>query len=98
MVVSRGDALCTSMRPEMNKQMAKRYKLFSTATASFDLDEDQVRLANQWALRHKCKTAGQYGTAGEKYSFRFLPTGIGTFVDVKCSCGAEKDLSMSENF
>jgi hypothetical protein len=71
----------------------KEYPIFSTPTANFNLDEDQVRAANQWAIRHRCPRKGHYGTAGDKYSFKFVPTGIGTFVSVRCSCGKEKDLT-----
>lgn len=67
--------------------------LFSTPTASFDLDEQQVKKGNDWAVRHKCSRKGHYGTVGDKFSFTFVPTGIGTFVTVHCSCGKEKDLT-----
>ena len=62
-------------------------------TISFDLDQDQVGRANRWAKRHKCERAGQYGSAGDKFSFTFCPSGIGDFVSVKCSCGATLDLT-----
>jgi hypothetical protein len=71
----------------------KEYPIFSTPTVSFDLDEEQVRKANQWAIKHHCLRKGHYGTVGDKYHFNFVPTGIGTFVSVHCSCGKEKDLT-----
>ncbi len=67
--------------------------VFSTPTASFVLDEEQVRKANTWAARHKCERRGSYGSAGDKFSFRFAPSSIGDFVSMKCSCGKEVDLT-----
>ena len=67
--------------------------MFSTPTVSFDLDIEQVKKANIWAVRHRCTQKGQYGTAGDKYHLTFVPTGIGTFVTAYCSCGKEIDLT-----
>ena len=67
--------------------------VFSTPTASFGLDEKQVKIVNTWAVKHKCSRKGQYGSAGDKFYFRFCPTGIGTFVSIHCSCGKDKDLT-----
>lgn len=73
----------------------KNSAIFSkgVTTISFVLDADQVAKANRWAIRHKCSRAGQYGSAGDKFSFTFCPTGIGDFVAVQCSCGAALDLT-----
>ena len=67
--------------------------VFTTKTASFDLDEEQVKKANNWAIRHKCSRKGSYGTVGDKFNFHFCPTGIGTFVSIHCSCGKDKDIT-----
>lgn len=69
------------------------YPVFMTKTASFDLDEDQVKRANKWAVEHRCKRKGHYGTAGDKFNFHFCPTGIGTFVSIHCSCGKQEDIT-----
>jgi hypothetical protein len=51
-----------------------------------------------WARAHEkvCKIG--FSSIGGRYSFRILPTGIGTFVTVRCACGAEYELSESEKF
>lgn len=61
-------------------------------TEAFD---DKYRV---WVTEHRkiCQLRG--GTIGDLYSFRILPTGIGTFVTAHCPCGAEYELSESENF
>lgn len=71
----------------------KNYPAISGQTVSFTLDEDQVRTANAWAARHSCSRKGMYGTVGDKFSYQFVPTGIGTFVSIHCSCGKSKDLT-----
>jgi len=71
----------------------KNSAIFSAPTISFVLDEDQVDRANRWAKQHKCASAGRYGSAGDKFSFTFCPSGIGDFVSVKCSCGKSLDLT-----
>jgi len=57
----------------------KNSAIFSAPTISFVLDEDQVDRANRWAKQHKCASAGRYGSAGDKFSFTFCPSGIGDF-------------------
>jgi hypothetical protein len=69
------------------------YPVFSTPTASFDLDAEQVENANRWAVRHHCARRGSYGTVGDKFTFNFCPTGIGDFVSMHCSCGKSVDLT-----
>lgn len=52
----------------------------------------------EWKTEHRKQCQLRPGTVGDLYSFRVLPTGIGTFVTVHCPCGAEAELSESENF
>jgi hypothetical protein len=51
-----------------------------------------------WARAHEqvCKIG--FSSIGGRYSFRILPTGIGTFVTARCACGVETELSESEKF
>lgn len=56
-----------------------------------DRDEEKLK---RWQQEHECKfrteTGYRYvGAVGGADSFTFTPTGIGTFVTVKCACGAE---------
>lgn len=74
----------------------KNSPVFATGQPiSFTLDTEQVRLANDWSVRHRCARAGQYGSAGDKFNFHFCPSGIGTFVSIHCSCGKSKDITGS---
>jgi len=53
---------------------------------------------NLWWKEHRKTCQLRSGTVGDLYSFRILPTGIGTFVTVHCPCGAEHELSDSSRF
>jgi len=55
---------------------------------------------NAWKKDHDrvCKLFGRTSTIGGRFSFRILPTGIGTFVTAHCACGVETELSESEKF
>lgn len=41
---------------------------------------------------HNCKIEG-YGTIGDKETYSFTPTSLGTIVGIKCGCGATKTLT-----
>lgn len=62
-----------------------------------DLEEFTDKF-NAWKTEHRKQCQLQPGTMGDLYSFRILPTGIGTFVTAHCPCGAEYELSESNKF
>jgi hypothetical protein len=42
-----------------------------------------------WDTHHNC--CKSFGAAGGAFTFEFLPTGLGVFKTVKCTCGAKFD-------
>lgn len=48
----------------------------------FKLNEDHVKKIETWMEEQIKKDDTQY-TAGERWEYRFLPTGLGTFIYVK---------------
>lgn len=67
---------------------------------SFTLTKEQVQEAREWTSKHneevhKNRSAG---AIGGRYTYKFTPTGLGTFASVVCSCGAECDLSKDYDF
>ena len=43
-----------------------------------------------WDKKHNCES--YCGAAGGRFIYQFLPTGIGTFITVKCSCGEKFEI------
>lgn len=67
----------------------------------FALDERQTNKYVDWKLEHDktCPlTPDKVGAIGGKITFMFIPTSLGCMVIVKCACGAEVDLSFSEDW
>lgn len=60
---------------------------------NFVLDDDEKAKFDAWESEHYKTCKLQPGTAGDLHSFRLCPTGIGTFISVKCPCGASEDLT-----
>lgn len=54
----------------------------------FEVSLVEYRSANEWILTHKCKQ-----TKNRSTTWMFTPTGIGTAVKLKCSCGEETDVT-----
>lgn len=71
---------------EVNQKFWKRNR-FSLS----DNQEDKIKL---WEETHECKNRGKHhGAIGGQYTYKFTPTSIGTFCEVKCSCGETIDVS-----
>ncbi len=52
----------------------------------FDISDDEWERFQWWHKAHKCELS----KAREgQYTVLFTPTGIATFVSVRCACGAE---------
>ena len=70
---------------------------------SFTLDDEQESLLRDWQKNHACKyrleDGNRYtGTFGGADTFAFIPTSVEEVVIVKCTCGAEIDLSPEHIF
>lgn len=64
----------------------------------FELQEDELKKAHKWERIHKCKYRGEFGAIGGGIQYIFMPTGLGTLVEIKCDCGKKKSLRGSENW
>lgn len=53
----------------------------------FELSKDEEKLVRDWEVSHNCKERNKSCCGGE-ITFCFIPTSIGTAVDVQCICGA----------
>ena len=63
-------------------------------TKSFELSsEENVKFA-AWSTKHlaECPIKST-GTIGERFTYSFTPTSLGTVVVVKCACGASEVLT-----
>ena len=60
---------------------------------NFELDEDEAVRATEFMDAHETKHGECLAAIGGRYSFTFTPTGVGTCVHIKCSCGEEKDVT-----
>lgn len=60
----------------------------------FSLSEDQELKLKKWQDTHECKHRNKsHGAIGGQYTYEFIPTSIGVFCSVKCSCGEELNIS-----
>ena len=76
---------------EYRKLQDENDKLKAELHRGFQIDEDDYNGAIEWMTEHneeihKGTTAG---AIGGRYTWQFVPTGIGVFGSVKCNCGAE---------
>ena len=62
-------------------------------TVDYTIDGDERELLSEWLAEHNetCQFADPYktGAIGERLTFLFTPTSIGTFCSVRCACGEE---------
>ena len=60
----------------------------------FELNKNEKQKLAKWIEKHKkkCNTFNRYLT------YSFTPTGIGTIVEVKCSCGKKVDVTDESNW
>lgn len=69
----------------------------------FTTDIDQDVLILKWNNEHECKyrqeDGNKYvGAIGGSLTYCFTPTGLGTIIKVKCSCGDEIDVTNYDEF
>lgn len=51
----------------------------------FKIDDEEWQLIENWQTKQKIKDPTQF-TAGERWEFRFIPTGLGTLISVRDGC------------
>ena len=54
----------------------------------FELTDEQVPKINDWHYAHQCRSRKR-----SLLTYRFTPTGIGSVITVKCSCGKKIDVT-----
>ena len=60
----------------------------------FELSDSQEEKLKQWKNNHQCKNRNKsHGAVGGQYTYKFVPTGIGVFCEVICSCGEKINIS-----
>lgn len=74
---------------EIKKLQEQIEQLKEEKNYGFTISEDEHKKINKWIKKHDKECSCGYGTAGDKYSYTFLPTGLGTIGTIKCSCGAK---------
>lgn len=52
----------------------------------FPISEEEQEKIKKWQKEHDRKV---HGAIGGDYTYEFIPTSVGTFGSVKCTCGAE---------
>lgn len=85
------DKELSEMKDKLDKMQRAYYRGFPIS------DEEEKRI-EEWKNRHDEEVHNAYslidkvklgGCCGGRYTYEFVPTGIGTIGTVKCSCGAE---------
>ena len=61
------------------------------ATLTLETDEEEKLAA--WKKEHYAKCKLRPGSCGDLYHFRVCPSGIGTFISVRCPCGDSCELT-----
>ena len=59
----------------------------------FQMSEQEVDNMNLWIERHDNKCKLKKKNKPRLFSYCFTPTGIGTIIKIKCSCGKFKDVT-----
>lgn len=55
----------------------------------FPISVSEKAAIDDWISEHEKEHPGGHGCSGGKYSYHFLPTGVGTSGVIRCSCGKE---------
>jgi len=80
------------LQDEINQLKEDNKKLIRKNT--FKLSESQETKIDAWKKIHDCvHRESNQGAIGGRYTYEFIPTSIGVFCTIKCSCGKELDVS-----
>lgn len=87
-----------------DKEIQKMQKFVEKAQRElrqgFPISDEQNKQITDWQLKHirekhwdkKHDCEAYCGAACGRFIYQFLPTGIGTFITCKCSCGAKLEI------
>lgn len=76
----------------LQKMKARLDLVEDNARRGFPISEEENRKIVEWQQKHiqeKHKGNGYAGAIGGRFSYIFIPTGIGTFGSCRCTCGEE---------
>lgn len=67
---------------------------------SFTISDDEIARCETWQASHEkeCKFGSKTGTIGDRYSYVFTPTALGTIVSIQCPCGGRECLTNFEDW
>ena len=51
-------------------------------TLTFTVDADELKKAEEWMKKQKEKHGSEIGTIGDRFSYKFTPTGLGVIISV----------------
>lgn len=49
---------------------------------TFTIDEEEYKIAKKWMKKQKKKHGSEIGTIGDRFSYKFTPTGLGVIISV----------------
>lgn len=79
------DGRLKEMQEQLDRMKGDYYR-------GFPISERDEKVIADWKTAHEKVHVGGHGASGGKYSYTFVPTAIGTFLVVKCSCGEKLEL------
>ena len=64
----------------------------------FDLPVEKHSVLEKWIKTHKCKLKdpSKQGAIGGRFTYQFTPTSMGIITVVKCACGKDLDLDLTD--
>lgn len=77
---------------ELKKMKESLDKMKKDYWRGFPITEEEQRKIDNWKEEHNKKhpTKNDFGgCSGGRYSYHFIPSGLGTSGVIRCSCGAE---------
>ena len=83
---------------ELSEMKDKLDKMQRAYYRGFPISDEEKKKIEEWKDRHDEEVHNAHslidkvklgGCCGGRYTYEFIPTGIGTIGTIKCSCGAE---------
>ena len=76
---------------ELQKMQKELDSLRRDLSRGFPISEEEQEKIREWQRKHEEEAHGATNVTaiGGKYTYEFIPTSIGTFGSVKCTCGAK---------
>ena len=78
---------------ELQRLQEELTSLKGDLSRGFPISEEEQEKIREWQRKHEEEAHGVTNVTaiGGKYTYEFIPTSIGTFGSVKCTCGAKFD-------